>query len=179
MICLEIKKNINCVYEEVIKNNKNYIYKCIHNRDVDKLSVEEFYSDVCLDLWKIANKYPEDFINEGFVKASIKLTVKRLFTLYIREQSKNRTISKKISNNYERAITFNVKDSNLNLIKKYLTQEEFEVLYDFYFLDMTNEEMGIKYNKPKTTIRDRRIRIQKKLKEALLDDGYDFDDLIK
>ena len=38
--------------------------------------------------------------------------------------------------------------------------------------------MGAKYGKPKTTIRDRRIRIQKKLKEALLDDGYDLDDLL-
>ena len=66
----------------------------------------------------------------------------------------------------------------MEILKKYLTTEEYELLYDFYFLNMTNEELGIKYNKPKTTIRDRRIKIQKKLKELLLDDGYDFEDLI-
>ena len=164
-------------YEEVIRTYERYIYKCIQNGDVDKQSVDEFYSNTCLDLWKIANKNPNDFFNEGYIKASIKLTVKRLFTLYVREQSKNRKISKKLSNSKERVVKFDIVESSVGLIKSYLSEEEFELLYDFYFLEMTNEEMGIKYNKPKTTIRDRRIKIQKKLKEALLGDGYDFYDL--
>ena len=148
-------------YEEVIRTYERYIYKCIQNRDIDKQSVDEFYSNTCLDLWKIANKNPNDFFNEGYIKASIKLTVKRLFTLYVREQSKNRKISKKLSNSKERVVKFDIVESSVGLIKSYLSEEEFELLYDFYFLEMTNEEMGIKYNKPKTTIRDRRIKVQK------------------
>ena len=179
MTCTKIKKDISETFENTIEINKNYIIKSIINRDVDKEHVEDFYQDVVLDLWNVAVKYPNEFEINYFVKASIKLTVKRLFTTYVRKKHKERILSNKISNKFERAVTFSVNESVLDLIKTYLSQEEFDLLYDFYFLEMTNEEMGNKYNKPKTTIRDRRIKIQKKLKEVLLDDGYDFDDLTK
>ena len=66
----------------------------------------------------------------------------------------------------------------LELLMKYMTEEEFELLYYSYVENYTNSELAFKYKTKVTTIKKRKQRLITKVREALLDDGYDLDDLL-
>ncbi len=55
---------------------------------------------------------------------------------------------------------------------------EDSTILSYFMLGYNDSEIGIKLNKSRTTIRDRRKKILRDLKESLLDIGYDFEDLI-
>lgn len=55
---------------------------------------------------------------------------------------------------------------------------EDSTILSYFMLGYNDSEIGIELNKSRTTIRDRRKKILRDLKESLLDIGYDFEDLI-
>ena len=183
---------INSNIKKLLRMHRKFIeYRCGYYG----MGTEDVISDFLLYCYNKLNKRNFDDLEGGFITNKIKFIVLDCFK---RKHKKHTSVKNKDTGEYENLFVeiysgdsekseFNLlenrgyelkKTYTTDLIKQYLPKEEFEILYDFYFLGMTNEEMGAKYGKPKTTIRDRRIRIQKKLREALLDDGYDLDDLL-
>ena len=63
-----------------------------------------------------------------------------------------------------------------NVISKLMVEDS--TILSYFMLGYNDSEIGIKLNKSRTTIRDRRKKILRDLKESLLDIGYDFEDLI-
>lgn len=171
------KVNLHCQYVHRIYGG--WVVRTVINKF--DFADEDIINEIWLELYKLFNN--DDKLNLfehiGVFKVTLDNVIKKIKLYLYRGGVKSDNINNSIKQSEELFTEIDIEEIDLiNIIKQHLTQEEFEILYDFYFLDMTNEEMGAKYDKPKTTIRDRRIRIQKKLKEALLDDGYDLDDLL-
>lgn len=77
---------------------------------------------------------------------------------------------------YDNNIFFEM--DNLKIIAKILNDSELDLLNDYYFNNMTDSEIGLKSGISRSAIGHKRKKLLNKLKESLLDMGYDFDDLI-
>lgn len=177
--CFYKHKEVNLHCQYVHKIYGGWVIRTVINKF--SFADEEIINEIWLELYKLFNNDDKLnlFENIGVFKVTLDNIIKKIKLYFYRYKVKSDNINEAIKKSDELFTEISINEIDfINKIKQYITQEEFELLYDFYFLDMTNEEMGIKYNKPKTTIRDRRIKVQKKLREALLDDGYDFEDLI-
>ena len=179
--CFYKHKEINLHFNYVHRIYGGLVLKFVLDNSNNSLN-NDMVNEIWLELYKLFNDDSKIhlFYNVGVFYATLRNIIKKIKLYLYRDSEKYKKTKEIIKHEDELFAEIEINDSFvINKIKSYLSEEEFELLYDFYFLEMTNEEMGIKYNKPKTTIRDRRIKIQKKLKEVLLDDGYDFDDLTK
>ena len=67
---------------------------------------------------------------------------------------------------------------DLSILESYLTDEEFILLRDYYIEEYSTFELANLNNCSTSALKKRRQRILLKLREALLDDGYDLDDLL-
>jgi len=184
------KFNKYCFYKHKQLNlHCKYIHR-IYGGWVTKTIINKFgfFDDECSsEIWIEINKLSNNdkkinlFENIGVFKVTLDNIMKKINLYKNRNYFKLENIENSVKNNSNNDLYSEIEIDEVDIlttIKKYISSEDYDLIYDFYFLELTNEDIGIKYNKPKTTIRDRRIKIQKKLKEALLDDGYDFEDLI-